>query len=314
MKDRQKLIEDSQSGNSEMSKWCWLFWAMLCWMCTGFVIFGLHKGQNPGASPLPAQAHRIVSMAPNLTEILFALGLEDEIVGVTLHCNYPPAAQSKHKVGTFWHPNIEAVIAARPTMVITLGIEQKSFADRLSRIGYNCLSLNIEKLSELFEAIDRIGTAVGRQKESNQLVSEIREKLSDIAASVGKENKVKVLWVVQREPLRAAGRDTFINEMIELAGGENAIGPTVYKYPPIGAEQVIASRTDVIIEPSMTLQELAAQQDTAIRYWSRFDNLPAVTNKRIYVINGDVVSRLGPRLSQGVETIAGCLHPGLFEN
>lgn len=144
---------------------------------------------------------RIVSLAPNLTEILFALGLEDKIVAVTLHCNYPPAAAGKPKIGTFWQPNIEAVIAAKPTLVITLSFEQqKNLAERLRRIGYNCLTINIEKVSELFEAIDRIGTATGRQREANQLVSAIQKKLNGLTALVGTRDKVRVLWVVQREP------------------------------------------------------------------------------------------------------------------
>ena len=256
---------------------------------------------------------RIVSLAPNLTEILFALGLEGKIVAVTLHCNYPPAAAGKPKIGTFWQPNIEAVIAAKPTLVVTLGFEQqRSIAERLGRVGLHCLTVNIEKVSELFDAIDGIGAETGKQYEANQLVSGIQKKLSSLAALAGTKDKVRVLWVVQREPLRVAGRDTFVNEMIELAGGENAIGPTIYKYPPIGAEQVIASGADVIIEPSMTQEDLSTQREKAIQYWDRFENVPAVMSRRIYVINGDIVSRLGPRLYEGVESIARCLRPELF--
>jgi len=284
-------------------------------MGAGFAIFGSQEKQDRSSPSLPGRADRIVSMAPNLTEILFALGLEDKIVGVTLHCNYPPAAIKKPKAGTFWQPNIEAVIAAKPTLVVTLDFEQqRNFAERLRRVGLHCLTVNIEKVSELFEAIDRIGTATNKQHEADQLVSGIQKKLNSLAALVDTKGKVKVLWVVQREPLRVAGRDTFINEMIELAGGENAIGPTVYKYPPIGAEQVIAGGADVIIEPSMTEDDLSSQRDNAVQYWSRFENVPAVRNKRIYVVNGDIVSRLGPRLYEGVETIARCLQPELFEN
>jgi len=301
------------SFGTGMNKWCWLFLIMLCWMGAGFAIFKPQEKQNRSISSLPSQTSRIVSMAPNLTEILFALGLEDKIVGVTLHCNYPPTAIKKQKVGTFWQPNIEAVIAARPTMVVTLDFEQqRSFAERLRRVGLHCLTVNIEKVSELFEAIDKIGTATGKQREANQLVSGIQKKLNGLAALIGMKDKVRVLWVVQREPLRVAGRDTFVNEMIELAGGENVMGPTVYKYPPIGAEQVIASGADVIIEPSMTQEDLASQQEKALQYWNRFENVPAVVNKRIYIINGDIVSRPGPRLYEGVETIARCLWPELF--
>ena len=285
---------------------------ILCWAGAGFAIFGLRPEQN--LSVLPAsQPDRIVSMAPNLTEVLFALGLEDKIVGVTLDSDYPPAAAEKPKVGTFWQPNIEAVIAAKPDLVITLAFEQqKNLAERLKRIGYNSLMVNIEKVSELFEVIEKIGEVTGKVAEANELAYDIRMKLEQLSALINTGDKVKVLWVVQRRPLRVAGRDTFVNEIIELAGGENAIGPTVHKYPPIGAEQVIACAPDVIIEPAMTGGDRAGQKEKAIRYWSRFENVPAVKNKRVYIIDGDTVSRLGPRLYEGTETIARCLRPGLF--
>jgi iron complex transport system substrate-binding protein len=258
---------------------------------------------------------RIVSFAPNLTEILFALGLGDRIVAVSSNCDWPVEARTKPKVGTFWQPNIEAVISARPDLVITLAFEQqRNLAQRLKRIGYSTLTVNIEKVNGLFDAIEKIGEATAAQSQANQLVSHIKKKLDELSISVGKDHRIRVLYVVQRQPLRVAGRDTFINEMIELAGGENAIGPTVHKYPPIGAEQVYACRADVIIEPTMGQKNLTAQQDSALEYWSKFENVPAVANKRIYVIDGDIVARLGPRLYQAVETIAKCLRPELFEN
>ncbi len=102
--------------------------------------------------------------------------------------------------------------------------------------------------------------------------------------------------------------------MIELAGGTNAIGPTLHKYPPIGAEQVIACRPDVIVEPAMGEKDLKVQRKEALEYWSKFGNLPAVRDGRIYIIEGDTVSRLGPRLYEGVEAISKCLRPHLFEN
>jgi iron complex transport system substrate-binding protein len=298
-----------------MNKWWWLFLILSGWTAAGFVIFGFQQVQNYNDNPLPTRTERIVSLAPNLTEILFALGLEKEIARVTLDSDYPAAAAEKPKVGTFWQPNIEAVIAARPDLVITLGFhQQKNIAERLKRIGYNTLTVNIEKVNDLFEAIEKIGAATGKQHKADELTTNIRNKLDRLKALVGAEKKVRVLWIVQREPLRVAGRDTFDNEIIELAGGENAIGRTVHKYPPIGAEQVIVCEADVIIEPAMTQEDPVRQQKRALQYWSKFENLPAVANKRIYVIPGDTVSRLGPRLYEGTETIARCLRPELFEN
>lgn len=299
-----------------MNKWCWLFVGATCWMAIGLAAFGNRDSRNPGDSDMPIRVDRIVSMAPSLTEILFALGLDDEIAGVTLDSDYPPAALEKPKVGTFWQPNIEAVIAAKPNLVMTLGFgRHRDLAERLRRIGYSSLTLDVEKVADLFTIIDEIGAAADRQSQAAKLIAGIKGKLNVLSNLVGPLPKVSVLWVVQREPLRVAGRDTFVNEMIELAGGENAIGRTVHKYPPLGAEQVVASGAEVIIEPAMGREEnLDAQRDAALRYWARFRNVPAVANNRIYVIPGDTVSRLGPRLYEGTETIARCLRPGLFED
>lgn len=286
-----------------------------CWTAAGFTIFGSDQRENGSDTALPRHADRIVSLAPNLTEILFALGLEKEVVGVTLYSDYPPAAAKKPKIGTFWQPNVEAVIAAKPDLVITLGFDQqKNIADRLKRIGYNGLTVRIEKVNDLFEAIEKIGAATGKQYQANKLVGDIRKKLNNLSVLVGTNERIRVLWVVQREPLRVAGRDTFVNEMIELAGGENAIGSTVHKYPPIGAEQVIVCGAEVIIEPAMQQKDPAEQQAGALQYWSRFKKVPAVANKRVYVIRDDTVSRLGPQLYDGIETIARCLRPEIFDN
>ena len=285
-----------------------------CWVGAGFAMFGPPQ-HSENTATLSGRPERIISMAPNLTEILFAIGLGDKIVGVAAGSDYPPEALSKPKMGSFWQPSIEAVIAAKPDLIITLGFsQQKNLAQRLERVGYSSLTVNIEKISELSGAIGRIGEATGTGPQADELVRTIGEKLENLSALVGASKRVKVLWVVQREPLRVAGRDTFVNEMIELAGGENAIGLTVQKYPPIGSEYVYACGADVIIEPAMTSKDLEVQRDSALKYWSRFKTVAPVENERIYVIDGDVVSRLGPRLYEAVETIAICLRPRLFEN
>jgi iron complex transport system substrate-binding protein len=296
-----------------MNKWWWLLLFASLWAAAGFAIFSMQPGPNTGAAPLPSKVSRIVSTAPSLTEILFALGLDDKIVGVSNDSDYPPEAAKKKKVGTFWQLNIEAIIAAKPDLVVALAFnQQKNLAERLRRVGYNSLTLKIKKISELFDAIGIIGSATDAEVRAESLVSDMKEKLQDLSASAATSKRVRVLFAVQREPLRVAGRDTFVNEMIELAGGENAIGPTLHEYPPIGAEQVIACAADVIIEPTMTAEDVIKQRQKAIQYWSRFKNVPAVKNGRIYVIDGDVVSRLGPRICEGTQTIAKCLRPELF--
>jgi len=298
-----------------MNRWLWLLLIIICWAGAGVALFGLPPKSRPAAQPVHNQVTRIISTSPNITEILFALGLEEKIVGVTLRSDYPPAAAEKPKVGTFWNPNIEAIIAHRPDLVITLNfMQQKNLAQRLNRMGYRTLTVNSEKVRDLFEAIKQIGAATGEQTHASELVNDIKSRLKNLPALIGKKKKLKVLWVVQREPLRVAGTDTFVSEMIALAGGENAIGPTIHEYPPISGEQIIACSPDVIVEPTMERDDPLQQREIALKYWGRFTNVPAVKNARIYVICGDAVSRPGPRLYEGTKTIARCLWPKLFEN
>lgn len=295
-----------------MRKWWLLSTAAVLWMALGYALMRSEAGEVPSVrrSQTP---ERIVSMAPNLTEILFALGLESHIVGVTQDSDYPPAALDKRQVGTFWQPNIEAVIATRPDLVMTQTFEQqRDLARRLQRMGYRSLMVDVDTIAGLFDGILAIGQAAGAASQAHTLCENMRAEIDGLTAATAGQRRVKVLWVVQREPLRVAGRATFVNEMIELAGGENAIGPTLHIYPAVGAEQVIAAAPEVIIEPTMLPGTMDRQRNEASTYWSRFVNVPAVQAARIYVIDGNLVSRLGPRLPEGVIMIARCLRPDLF--
>jgi iron complex transport system substrate-binding protein len=260
------------------------------------------EAKAPGVLPV-----RIVSLAPNLTEIVFALGLDERLVAVTDHCNYPAEATSKAKVGTFWQPNLEAIVGARPDLVLTLDMaQQRVVSQRLERMGYRCLTLRIETIDELMRAIETLGQTLGCAEEAGRWRALMTERMVGAGRSQGP--RPRVLWVVQRQPLRVAGQRTFVNEMIELAGGQNAIGPTIYQYPPIGGEQVLARRPDVIIEPA-TVDRVVACEGPQAEFWGRFKDVPAVAGRQIYQVNADVVSRLGPRIADGVEQIAQCLRP-----
>ncbi len=274
-----------------------------------FVFFGCSKKSGPAdTAEVGGTDMRIVSMAPNLTEILFALGLDDEIVGVTKYSTYPAQAQEKPCVGTFWQPDIEAVLALRPTLLVNLWFDQQAaIVSHMERIGCKTLTLRIEAIDQLYEAIAEIGKAVKKQSESQLMVERLQDKQSEIIAHYAGRQRPKVLWVIQRHPLRVAGRDTFINELIEMTGGVNAIGTTLIQYPPISAEEVIGSMPDVIIEPVMDAEQFEEQQKSAAEFYHRYAVVPAVQNGRIHIIDGDLVSRLGPRLDEAAELVAGCL-------
>ncbi len=251
---------------------------------------------------------RIVSLSPNLTEIVFAIGLSDKVVGVSSDSDWPAEANSKPVVGTFWQPNIEVIIAAKPDLVVCeTFLQQNEAAQALKRAGLNVLALRVESVDELFAAIRSIGQTAGCTKKAEQLADSLKEQLDQIRKESSSLQKVRVLWVLQTEPVRVAGVNTFVNEIIELAGGQNAIAPTGDQYPSISTEEIIGCGAEVIIQSAMGTQDMTKQQEAAEKFWSRFSNLPAVKNKRIYVINPDTVLRLGPRLGEGVQTVAQCL-------
>lgn len=279
------------------------------WVLMGMLLCIGSCAKEPEQTKAVADGQRrIVSMAPNLTEIVFALGLDDEIVGVTRQCNYPPQALSKPHIGTFWQPDVEAVVAGRPTLVIAEDFaQQRQLTEQLERLGCATLTVKIETIAQLYDGILSVGQAVGRIEQAHALVSRLKAAQDALQADTAERPQPKVLWVIQRQPLRVAGTKTFINEMIEAVGGINAIGPTVNIYPPISAEDVIAAWPDVIIEPANMPDSRQEQARSAGAFYAAFRTVPAVKNKRVFVIDGDLVSRLGPRLDQSLAEIARCL-------
>jgi ABC-type hemin transport system substrate-binding protein len=239
-------ILDQRAGETVqedlMKKWWILVVAFAAWIGLGCVLLRPRHAEAAFEGRPSHAPTRIVSMAPNLTEILFSLDLDESIVGVTRDSDYPPTAAQKPTVGTFWQPNIEAVIALKPDLVVALDLQQqRSLAGRLTRMGYKCLMLDISTVEDLFAAISDVAAATNRGEQAERVLNSMKAKMTAVRDKTRGRDRVKVLWVVQREPLRVAGRNTFINELIELAGGENAIGQTLHVYPPIGGEQIIAS-------------------------------------------------------------------------
>ncbi|HPS54754.1 MAG TPA: helical backbone metal receptor, partial [Sedimentisphaerales bacterium] len=254
------------------------------------------------------------SLAPNITEILFELGLGERVVAVSNGCNYPAEAETKTKVGTFWQPNIESILATKADLVITLWFaQQKTVADTLERLGYNVLLLKIESKDELIEGIREIAKITGVDERGKELIDVLNEKLAKAKARYDGVEKVRVLWVIQTEPLRVVGRKTFINELVVSAGGENAIGETIYMYPPISTEELLKCGAEVIIQSAMGTESLDKQKEQAGKFWKQYPNLPAVKNNRIYVIESDTILRLGPRLAEGLEQIGSFLHPEIVD-
>jgi iron complex transport system substrate-binding protein len=174
------------------------------------------------------------------------------------------------------------------------------------------VSLHAESIEELYSAILSIGQAAGCSDKAEPLATKIKSDIDQIRAKSSSARKVKVLWAVQTEPMRVVGVKTFVNEIIDLAGGQNVIEPTGDQYPSVGTETILTSGAEVIIQSAMGTEDITKQQEAAEKFWNRFANLPAVKNKKVYVIEADTVLRLGPRLPDGIMAVAKLLHPELF--
>lgn len=287
--------------------WVSFFGLLIGLMLAAVLLSG--RGWLFGEAPVPSRPDslRIVSLAPNLTEILFALGLQDKIVGVSSDSNFPPQAAQYKKVGSFWNPDVEAVLSVRPSLVITLGFaQQANLAALLEKAGCQTLQVDIDTIEQLYEAIQRIGRATGSQESAERLIKEIADGLEAYrgrAADCGR----KVLWVVQRQPLRAAGKNTYFTELLETAGAVNAVQSAVFQYPPLSEEQFLLTGADVIIETADSPDDWQRQKASAEIFYSRFKGIPAVEQGRICIVDSDLLCRLGPRLPLAMEAIVNCI-------
>jgi len=254
---------------------------------------------------------RIISIAPANTEILFALGLGDRIVGVTDYCNYPAEAKEKTSIGGFSSPNLEKIISLSPDVVFAAPIHTKQVIPQLESKGIKVIALTPGTLDEVLNAVTLIGKATGAEKQASDLVNSMTKRIkavTDKTAKLKDAEKPKVLYLVWHDPLMASGLTTFHDELIKKAGGVNMV--TAEGYPTIGLETVVAGNPDVIIA-GVGMGEGADAPLVFAKEEPRLSDVNARINNRIYGINSDVSGRAGPRIVDALEEFARVIHPEL---
>lgn len=261
-----------------------------------------------------ADAGRIVSMVPNVTEILFALGLEDRIVGVSSFCDYPPEVEGKARIGGVLNPDIEAILVLEPDLVVNIpGNASRKTVARLNDLGVPTLVVSTETVGDMFRSIEKIGAATGTTEEAARLAMTMKRDIETIRDSVSNVRPRKTLFVIGHSPLYVAGRHTFIDDIVEIAGGINIARDAMGQYPRFSIEEVIARGPEVIIDS--TLGTAFSEKDVRTRraWWDRWDSLPAVRDGRVYGLDTDTLLRPGPRMPQAALMVAGVIHPELFK-
>ncbi len=255
---------------------------------------------------IPERATRIISLAPSITETVFALGDGDRLVGVTDYCDYPPEATKKPRVGGISTPSFEAILSLRPDLVIaTSESNYAEHVERLTSLGLPVYVVRPVDFETVLESIERTGTVLGRDAAAHAAVAAMRRDAAAIAQAVAGVPRPRVLYVVWPNPLIAPGRGTLIDELIERAGGESVTSREPLPYPRLSLETVVERRPDKIIvgrHGQGTVEEL-------LRGWERLGSVSAVREGRVYGVDGDLVHRPGPRMVEALRALARVIHP-----
>jgi len=252
---------------------------------------------------------KIVSLAPSHTEILFALGLSQKIVGVSNYCDYPEAATAKEKVGDAMTVNVEKIIELEPDLVIQYGQGNEEVNKRIKDAGITILSYEPETVEEVIAVIEELGNITNTMKQATVVTVNMMSKMNYIVSTVEKAPKLKVFYEVWNEPLMAAGPGSFLDSLIDLAGGENIAKDASGKYPQFELEQLIERNPDVYL----TAQDMPDKTTESIKNREGYETINAIKNDRIYILDPNIISRPGPRIVDGLEIVAKSIHPELFK-
>ena len=260
-----------------------------------------------GAIGAPAP-QRIVSLAPSITETLFALGVGPDVVGVSQYSDYPEAARRLPQVGTYLTPNVEAIVGMHPTLIIGLVSSANLRAMRaFAGMGYSTVTVGEGTLADIRDSITRIGHAVGRDDRAAELITEINHHFVSIEKRLKQANSPKVLMLVGHQPLVAVGSSTFLNELITMAHGDNIAANSGDAWPRLSIEYVLATAPAVIIDGQM-----GSDASSPSDFWQKYPTIPAVKHRRLYGYSDDPLLKPGPRVWESLEILAQMIHPELM--
>jgi iron complex transport system substrate-binding protein len=246
---------------------------------------------------------RVVSLSPGVTEILFAIGGGEQVVGITQYCNYPPEAQSRTRVGGFSGitVNIESIARLKPDMVILSGFMHERIIPLLERLSIPIFAVEPQNFEEVYQTIEIIGRLTGNLQGASGVVSGMRAKIRQAEARRGNRERPGVFWELSDEPLITAGGNTFISEAIQLAGGRNVFADLREQWPGVNNEQVLLKGPAWIIAGDDHGKVIEPRTLSRRPGWSR---IPAVRDNHIALVNADSLYRYGPRLADAVLAIS----------
>lgn len=259
---------------------------------------------------LPAPPARIVSLVPSVTEIVFTIGTQDRLAGVTDFCDYPVAARQKPSVGGMISPSLEGIVALKPDLVVATpaGNRHETF-DQLARLKIPVYLVNPVAVSDVLDLIARLGRLTDRGDPADRLVATLRARVQSVSARVADRPRPRVLYVLWPDPLIVPARGALVSELIALAGGDSVTADGGQGYPRYSLEAALARNPEVIVVASHD----ATRSSLVRSQWERFTGVPAVSAGRLHTVDGNLMHRYGPRIVDGLEVLARLIHPEAFE-
>jgi iron complex transport system substrate-binding protein len=253
---------------------------------------------------------RALSQVPSITEILYALGQQDRIVGVSKFCRFPPEAEQKPKIGGLHDADIEKILTLQPDWA-ALFLGQDKVGNLLTERGCKIYYCQVETISEMYASIREVGEDFGVDDRAAALVDSISSEIADVRRRLSDLPRKKVLYVVGREPgslkqLYGAGKHTFLAEMIEAAGGDNCVEPGLGKYPVLSREAVIVANPEVILDGGAGKEEIGSQ--TIPPEWAALASIRAVKEGNIHMIDDPHLTIPGPSIPESIRKLAVLIH------
>jgi iron complex transport system substrate-binding protein len=270
-----------------------------------FVIKDMH-GREVRLAEAP---RRIVSLVPSVTELVYALGGDDRLVGRTDFCDYPPAVREKRSVGGMLAPSLETIVALKADLVVATrdGNREETFV-QLGRLGIPTFVAGADHVVNVYDLIARVGRLTGRDAAVAPLVAGLEQRIASVRAAVAPYRVPRVLYVLWPEPLIVPGRGVLVSELIQIAGGESVTARDTDAYPRYSVEAAVARAPEVIILASHGANIGNVARDK----WDRLTSLPAIRSGRVHAVDGNLMHRYGPRMVDGLERLARAIHPDAF--
>lgn len=267
------------------------------------------KDQTGRIVNVPVSPKRVVSLAPSITEIVYDLKCGDLLKGATMYSDFPKAAQLLPKVGSYVYLDLEKIVSLQPDLCI--GIKDgnpKEIVMRLEALGIPVYAVNPRSIDSIQATVIEIGDLLQADETARQVTGDMKSRIDNIRQlAATAKHRPRVFFQIGISPIVSAGSDTFIHELIEIAGGINLAQPYT-SYPRFSTEEVVVAAPDIMIITSMAREKVFDQIKAK---WKQWPNIPAVKNNRIFLVDSDLFDRPTPRLIEGLETLLQLIHPEL---